>query len=179
MKNVMRIAAVAAFASLWGCGRVVSIRPLGDASDSVFDAGFVGTWTDKDDTYVVKPGKNNDYEIRDLKNPSAAMSARIFEIGSERVIDFVCTECGPFAIPGHAFARLRRVSDDQVEIRFIDSEWLAQKAKTLGLPWFDYGDPPEVMVLTSPSAQVRDLIANYGLREEALNDAAVLQRLGR
>jgi hypothetical protein len=116
-------------------GCVVSLEPLGGDADRKFDPDLVGTWKplDAQETWHCKAVDGASYRIRytDEKGRRGELSASLFAIGEERVLDL-----SPLAlpttlnslyadhwVPAHTFARVLRTRP-RLALAIFDQDWL-------------------------------------------------------
>ena len=164
----MRMLAVLTFAlMLTGCGDLLSTEPLATEEDILFDAALLGTWFDQDDTVItVKSEKQPVYEILFIGTEDGnkiRLSGQLVQFGDQRILDVSDADGGLFSIQAHAWIRVQKKGSG-IQIQYLDSKWLQEKARESGLPLFTADGHP---VLTASSAKLREFIGQYGTKPEA------------
>jgi hypothetical protein len=164
------------------CGSVLSVEPLATDSNTIFDQDLLGVWTsvqDDDDNAIVsiREGNDHSYEIHCFTVKSGSdyqLNGRLVEINGQRILDVTQHDSQTLSIPGHAFVYISG-AQDELQIQFLDSEWLRDQVKKSSLlPHYEVEGSP---VITGTSAQLQNFISEFGTNEQARNEPAMLRRL--
>jgi hypothetical protein len=164
------------------CDGLLSVEPLATDSNTVFDPDLLGVWaTVQDDDYnaivSIREGNDHSYEIHWLAVKSGddyKLNGRLVEINGQRILDVTPNDSQTFSIPGHAFVYIS-AAQDELQIQFLDSEWLQEQVKKSSLlPHYEVEGSP---VITGTSAQLQNFISEFGTNEQARSEPALLRRL--
>ncbi len=150
-----------------GCGDMLSTESLASKEDTLFDAGLLGTWFDKDDTVItVKSETHPVYEILFIgtdEGNKIKLSGQLVQFGDQQILDVTDAEGGLFSIQAHVWIRIQKQGDG-IRMQFLDSKWLQDKARESGLPLFLADRHPAI---TASTAKLREFIGQYGTKPEA------------
>ncbi len=108
-----------------GCGDLLSLHPLYNAQDRVFDAALEGRWEDDDNLLTVeRSGDAYEVVLRSKKDPSEHQTyeMHLVNIGGVRFADILPTG----GVLGHMFLKVR-ASASELRIAFFDSAWLRER----------------------------------------------------
>src|ERR1700733_11790649 len=102
---------------------------FGRQGEHVFNPALVGASNSGDAVVIVQKGSDQDYRIDWLGAEGEAtprivrMEGRLAKIGDQRILDLTSAYPGAFAIPCHAFLRIRPVKEG-LKVQFVDSKWI-------------------------------------------------------
>jgi hypothetical protein len=119
----------------------------------------------------VQPGDDLSYRInwlgaKDTGAPQIVrMVGRLARVGDQRILDLTASDPGAFAIPCHAFLRIRPVKEG-LKVQFVDSKWIRGQV-TASLASFVQDDH---LVLTAPAPAIEAFLLKFGFDERALDD---------
>ena len=158
-----------------GCGDLLSTEPLASkdgtldarVESALFDAALLGTWFDQDDTVItVTSEKQPVYEILVInaeKGNKFRLLGQLVRFGDRQILDVTDAEGGFFSVQAHIWIYVRKKGNG-VQIQYLDSKWLQEKARQSGLPFFSSDGHP---VLTAPTAKLLEFVLQYGTQPEA------------
>jgi hypothetical protein len=166
------------------CSNLLSVEPLADAGNTVFDPALLGVWVTVDDRgngsiCSVRQGDDHRYDIvwDDLESDAKyRLDGQLVKINGQRILD-VTPHGGPgspFYVPGHAFLYLTALPNG-LKIQFLDSKWLQEQVKqSRSLAHTDSDERP---VITGTTAEMQDFFAQFGLDEQARSEPITLRKL--
>jgi hypothetical protein len=196
---VMLVAIALGGAILAGCAPQLSLFPVYMDGDLYFDEALNGTWrvedaADKKSDDALRLTFQGDKEARSYlvigrskEKPSSRllMEARLAHIGKYEFMDFSApTETESEAaqphdqffptIAAHIFARVDRETGG-LKLSFLDDKWVddEMKAKTLKLRYIDI---PEGLVLSAPTAELRQFVLEHAEDEKTFSAVEHLKR---
>jgi hypothetical protein len=158
-----------------GCGELLSTEPLASkdgtlgarVESALFDAGLLGTWFDQNDTVItVTSEKQPVYEILVInaeKGNKFRLLGQIVRFGDRQILDVTDAEGGVFSVQAHVWIHVQKKGIG-IQIQYLDSKWLQEKARQSGLPLFTADGHP---VLTAPTAKLLEFVRQYGTQPEA------------
>ena len=166
-----------------GCGALTSVEPLATDSNSIFDPALLGVWSDLDGSssviVYVREGEKHSYDIvwLDTQNGDVThLRARMAQIGGQQILDMTSQESSnpAFSIPGHAFVRINNL-ENGMQFRFLDSDWLREKAQQSKLPLHSQG--VSGLLFTGTTTQLQDFMMQFGLDDQAQSEPMSLRKL--
>lgn len=150
-----------------GCGEVLSTEPLAFKEDTLFDAGLIGTWFDREDTAITVTSETAPvYEILVIGTENGEtfrLKGQLVRFGEHRILDVTDAEAGLFGIHAHSWVYVRKTGNG-IQIQYLDSKYFQAKVRQSGLPQFTADGHP---VLTAPTEKLQQLVRLYGLEPEA------------
>ncbi|HTF16999.1 MAG TPA: hypothetical protein VK658_02940 [Chryseolinea sp.] len=202
MKNKFAFVLVASLAMLQGC-IVKSLHPFFKNSDAVFRKDLINHWTDQDgNQWQILPVKESKvaYELRHFKGgeqPEEVFIAHLFKLDDHLYLDFFPVSSDDQAddmmfnmhlIPAHSIARVVKLSDKEIQIRWLNEKWLRSlftqnKIKISHEVVRDVNvedDSDLNYVLTASTDELQKFIVKYGDEDEAfVDDNTVWLKLNR
>jgi len=178
MRFPMILLALTGALALAGCDTpsLLSLDPAVTDQEAVFDASLLGTWDagQGGDLCIFRRGDGNTYSVTYVSDgTSRKFGARLFQAGQARLLDLSPLDSDDFQIPGHTLIRVL-ASGGSLRWTFLDSEWLRQQAaQELPSRARDSGK----MLLTAPTASLRDFLTKYAADDKAHGDLEEWQRL--
>ena len=171
MAQRLRAAAFLGMALLMtGCGDLLSLHPLYNEQERLFDAALEGTWENEDDVLRVERA-DDAYEvtIQPKKNASELMKfeARLTDIKGVRFADIINMDG-----IGHMFLKVG-VSEGKLRIAFLDSKWLLAR---VAHEEAEVSSGQKQAVLTARTPQLRKLIEPFVLEPKAYDEGSTFQR---
>jgi hypothetical protein len=163
---------------LTGCGDLLSVEPLANKGNAVFDPALIGAWNSGDAVVIVQKGSDQNYRIDWLGAEGedtpriVRMEGRLANIGDQRILDLTSAYPGAFAIACHAFLGIRPVKEG-MKVQFVDSKWIRDQVPS-SLAGFVQDNHP---VLTAPASQIEAFFIKFGFDERALDDPLLLRPL--
>jgi hypothetical protein len=115
---------------------VVSVHPFYKEADVTYNKAFEGDWTDQDNNrwrIHQNPFKQNSYELHVAKNGrDVALIGHLFKLGKSTYLDLTPSDDNTeevlvydlHLIPTHSIARVDRLTDNNVVIKWFNEEWL-------------------------------------------------------
>ena len=163
----MRIAVFLACLFLTGCGDILFTETIATKEDSFFDPSLLGTWFDQDDTVLTVTGENRPgYEILviNAKNGNQLkLVAQYASYGDRQILEVSDAEAGIFSVQAHIWVNVLKKANG-IQIQYLDSKWLQEKATQNGLQMFTADGHP---VVTAPAVKLREFAKEFGLQPEA------------
>jgi hypothetical protein len=157
-----------------GCGDLLSLHALYTAQDNAVDPALVGKWENKDDVLLIERFSrlaSDFYEVKlqSKKDPSESKKyeVRLVNIGGVRFADLLSAD-----IIGHMILRVR-VSGDQLDFAFFDSEWLRERIPHEKV---DLANNRKQAVLTAKTPELRNLVAKYASEPKAYDEEVTFRR---
>ena len=130
MKLTLTIPLLAAAFATTGCTTLLSTHPFVAEEDTIVDPLLPGTWTDGDDTVLIRlNGKA--YEITFVDGKDAVkFSARLVKVGDAMLLDLSRDSDDPFVMGLHFVVRVWP-EPSMLRWTLVDSDWLKEQAKAL------------------------------------------------
>jgi len=192
MKRTVVLILVVSLAILQGC-IVKSLHPFFKDADAVFRKDLINHWTDQDGNHwEILPVKESKiaYELRHFKGgeqPEEIFVAHLFQLGDHLYLDFFPISNDDQAddmmfnmhlIPAHSIARVVKLSDTEIQIRWLNEKWLRSlftqnKIKISHEVVRDVNvedDSDLNYVLTASTDELQKFILKYGDEDEAFVD---------
>ena len=89
--------------------------------------------------------------------------AQFASYGDEQILEVTDAEGGLFSVPAHAWVDVRKTGTG-LQVHYLDSKWLQQKAQQAGLAMFKADGHPVVSAAAEP---LREFAKQFGLKPEA------------
>lgn len=202
MKRTLVLLLMTSLALLQGC-IVKSLHPFFTASDIVFKKELINHWTDQDgDHWEIAPVKESKvtYELRHYKageQPEEIFVAHLFRLDRHLYLDLFPiandSQANDFIfnmhlIPAHSIARVVKLSETEVQIRWMNEKWLRSlftqnKIKISHEVVRDVNvedDSDFNYVLTASTEELQKFIVKYGDDDDAfIDDNTVWLKLKR
>ena len=120
-----------------GCGPALSLHPLYNEEDVIFNPSLVGSWGEENDGWNFQKAKGNVYSVTFLlklgdmgggsdRSDTLNLEGRLIQLGSYMFMDVTSRESDIkdfLAVPVHVFLRLS-LEGDSLGIAFMDDSWL-------------------------------------------------------
>lgn len=171
---------VAALAS-GGC-LVVAFNPIYDDRTIEFDERLLGTWenAEEESAVVISRGTWRSYEVTYAKgDTSLRLTAFGTRIGESHFLDLAHehgVEVLPLTLSAHAVVRVRLLAET-LTVNGFDYEWWMRAAGQGALKRLRFAiDERQNLVLTSPTAVLREWIAGAQGSEQAYGDPLTFVR---
>jgi hypothetical protein len=186
-------------ALLQGC-IVKSLHPFYTKTDLVYKKELINTWLDQDgNKWTINPVKEQPmaYEMTFTKdNKSATFLAHLFELEGNLFLDFrplasdgsVNELFEMHLLPSHSVAKVAKLNDEVVEIKWFNEEWLHKLfsqnrikiSHEVIIEENSGKDEDKTYVLTASTEELRKFLIKYGKDESAFEGdnamAIVLKR---
>lgn len=180
-----------ALMALWLQGCILrSVHPFYKKGDVTYRASLEGEWKDGEDVQWRihrNPFKNDSYELHCNKNGAeATLLGHLFTLDGRLYLDVVplsdnreeLTVFDLHMMPTHSIARVDLVSNDHVEIRWFNEEWLhnmfkQNKIRIAHEMMMDPNPKDEEdgsYLLTASTDELQKFIIKYGTSEGAYGD---------
>lgn len=190
MRKTLAIASTAlVLLGLQGC-ILRSVHPFYKPADVEYMPSLEGTWKDSDGVQWrihLNPFEGNSYELHCSKNGSeASLLAHLFKLNGDLYIDVVPLsdnrdELVVFDLhmmPTHSIARVDLASNDRVNIRWFNEEWLRslfqQNKIRIGHEIIMDTNPKDEddgsYLLTATTDELQKFIIKYGNSKDAFGD---------
>lgn len=173
MRTMILLGVVAMALTLCGCEPVLSLHPLFDDSEGVFEPGLLGNWIDSDGLKM---------ELRTRKEPGIytlillddeekehLFYAQLGRLGNALFLDVRPENYDElFQVPAHGFFKVR-LEKDALELAFLDDtrveEMVRENKVKLGHEWILHDD----ILLTAPTKELQSLVVEYAADTEAFS----------
>jgi hypothetical protein len=167
----------------------LSIHPWFEESQLVMDPALAGSWTDGRDhlfTFVAQPAvKGYELQIFQMQedvgielDPTASLTARLFELRGVRFLDVAARNTGFLTIPGHWVARVE-VEGDTLHLVPLDPAWLSERVAADKLLRFEQaacGKQKGPLVITAPTRELQGFVAGNLLSAAAFAETEKWRR---
>lgn len=183
MKTWMVVAAVALALMLTGC--VTTWNPLYTEKDLTDDPALLGVWSDEkgEETWEFRAAGPAAYTfIYTEKGLPAEFEAYLVRVGNFRFLDLLPKDPGTMneffkmhLIPVHTFFRVDGLPET-LRLTAINYTWLKQKLETKKIRT-GYEISHDRLVLTAPTARLRELVRKYAADPQAFSDPVELRRV--
>lgn len=179
IRKLIPIVLAALFLS--ACGPVLTVNPLFEESDRVFEPALLGTWGDAGSSFTFKPygkklyflvyrdgPKQSQYivtvgKLGDQLFMDAYPSERKYNDAGKPIIQ-ESNEAFLPAVPMHVIMKVD-IRDDDLYLALLDQEWAAAHLDKIT---FDYGPgsaiktpDDDILFLTLPTDKLQDLVKSY------------------
>jgi hypothetical protein len=159
MKLTLTIPLLAALFATTGCTTLLSTQPIVAEEDTIVDPLLPGTWTDGDDTVIIRlTGKAYEITYLDDGKDAVKFAARLVKAGDAMLLDVSRDSDDPFVMGLHFAVRVWPEAG-MLRWTLVDSDWLKEQAKAL--PSIKEKDR------TILTAGARELLSKLGADERA------------
>lgn len=182
MRTMILLGVVAMALTLCGCEPVLSLHPLFDDSEGVFEPGLLGNWIDSDGlkmelrtrmpaAYTLQRPEAGIYTLIlvDDKENEHLFYAQLGRLGNALFLDVRPENYDElFQVPAHGFFKVR-LEKDALELAFLDDTRVKQMVREnkvkLGHEWILHDD----ILLTAPTKELQSLVVEYAADTEAFS----------
>jgi hypothetical protein len=177
---------LAAMILLAGCGPLESLRPLYTEEDLISDSRFQGVWE-------VVPNEGDACLLTLSPNAQSASHLRcttkdghkdgfevyLVQLGGFQFFDFSAEDSNDFQIPVHWFAKVLSITDSELRIAFIGTNWLEDRIEEASFPsYVRAGKSESDMVLTGSTRDLQHFVLTHAVEPQAFDeDATALRRV--
>jgi len=189
MKRAIVISIVLLALSMQGC-IVISVHPFYRKKDLVYRKELEGTWIDKEhNTWRIhgNPFEDKSYELHLAKDGrEVELIGHLFYINDDLFLDMIpisdntpeVTVFDLHMIPMHSLARVTRLDNNEVTIKWFNEEWLRKMftenrikiSHELMMNPDKKSDGDGMYLLTASTEELQGFIKKYGRSEEAYDD---------
>jgi hypothetical protein len=186
MKRAIVISVILLALGMQGC-IVISVHPFYREQDVVYRKDLEGKWTDQESNnwqIHKNPYKTNSYELHSSKDGrEIELLGHLFYVNDDMYLDMIpvsdnTTEFTVFdlhMIPTHSVARVTRLVNNEVTIKWFNEEWLramfTENRIKISHEILMEPDPKSekdgMYLLTASTEELQGFIKKYGNNEEA------------
>jgi len=194
MKRTIVVVIVLIAACLQGC-IVKSVHPFFNESDVVYQKELEGDWADQDSNrwrIHKNPYKSNSYELHYSKNGrEVELLGHLFKLDNNLYFDMIPVSDNSeellvfdlHMVPTHSIARVAKLTDKQVIIKWFNEEWLRKMftenrikiSHELVMDESPTSKDDGFYLLTASTNELQKFVIKYGSDPSAYDDDLKLQ----